>query len=408
MKKLVFCLVLLVLMQSCEKDQPDSNDFTVTPFAPVAVQKSRTTPIFAHYMPWFESPHYAQYPNSQFGNWGYHWTMNTKNPTVMDSNGKRSIASHYYPLVGPYDNGEDDYLEYAVACMKLTGLDGVFIDYAGITAVNDWRLLHEHTVALIPWLEKAGLKFSIVYEDSSLKNAFDQSLIANKVVEGKRVFEYMNTNLFSKNSYFRFNNKPVVLNFGPQALFTNTEWNTVFSTIEEINFFTLPNTKNNYNLTTSVSGEFAWVGETVSDSFYQYMEQFPITVGGAMPEFKDFYLEGGWGNGYPDYNNLNEQLLTQTLLRSENSDIIQVITWNDFGEGTIIEPTREFGYTRLEKIQEFLGVDYRAEELSLAVSLYNKRKNYKNNVMVNKKLDQVFYYLISLQTNKAKSLLNSL
>jgi|TARA_B110000967_G_scaffold6839_1_gene6837 hypothetical protein len=410
--KFILLLALVSLFQYCKNDKLENLEMeapiTVTEYVAVDVQKTKSTPIFAHYMPWFESPQYAEYPNTQFGNWGIHWTMNNKNPENINTNGEREIASHFYPLIGPYDNGEDNYLEYAVVCMKLTGLDGIFIDYAGVTEVYDWSLLHNHTLAIIPWLKKAGLKFSLVYEDSSLKNAYNQTIISDKVTEGKRVLNYINNNLFSKANYFRFNDKPVLLNFGPQAIFTDTEWNSIFSNIQEINFFTLPYTKNNYNLTNAASGEFAWVGETVDNTFYQHMEQYQITIGGAMPEFKDFYQEGGWGNGYPNYSNLNEQLLTQTLQRSENTDIIQIITWNDFGEGTIIEPTKEFGYSRLEQIQEFLGVSYREQELSLAINLYSKRKKYQYDELINKKLDQVFYYLISLQIDNAQELLNSI
>ena len=413
MKNNFFLLFSLVcLLQSCKVDSTEYSEieepFTVTEYFAVDVKKTKLTPIFAHYMPWFESPQYAEYPNIQFGNWGSHWTMSNQNPENIDTIGKREIASHFYPLIGPYDNGEDNYLEYAVVCMKLSGLDGIFIDYAGITEVYDWSLLHDHTLAIIPWLKKAGLKFSLVYEDSSLKNAFDQELITDKVTEGIRVLDYINNNFFSEDNYFRFNYKPVLLNFGPQAIFNDFEWNSIFSNIQEINFFTLPYTKNNYNLTNSVVGEFAWVGETVNDDFYQHMDQFQITIGGAMPEFKDFYQEGGWGGGYTTYSSLNEQLLIQTLQRSANTDIIQIITWNDFGEGTIIEPTVEFEYSRLEQIQEFLGVSYRGQELSLAVNLYNKRKEHQNNELINRKLDQVFYYLISLQLNEAQELLSSI
>lgn len=412
MRIIISFLLLGSLLLSCNDDDvkylETEESFNVTEFTAVGVQKTKSIPIFAHYMPWFESPQYAEYPNTQFGNWGSHWTMGNQNPENINQNGEREIASHFYPLIGPYDNGEDDYLEYAVVCMKLTGLDGIFIDYAGVTEVYDWSLLHNHTLAIIPWLKKAGLKFSLVYEDRSLKNAYDLGIISDKVTEGRRVIDYMNNNFFSEDNYFRLNDKPLLLNFGPQAIFTDTEWNSIFSNVPEINFFTLPYTKNNYNLTTSVSGEFTWVSETVNDNFYQHMEQYPITIGGAMPEFKDFYQEGGWGDGYTTYSSLNEQLLIQTLHRSANTDIIQIITWNDFGEGTIIEPTREFGYSRLEQIQEFLGVSYREQELTLAVNLYNKRKEYQNNELINKKLDQVFYYLISLQIGEAQELLNSI
>ena len=72
-----------------------------------------------------------------------------------------------------------------------------------------------------------------------------------------------------------------------------------------------------------------------------------------MPGFKDYYKEGGWGNGYTFYDDMNGQLLDQTLQRATNYqiDLLQIITWNDYGEGTIVEPTREFGYSRLEQIQ---------------------------------------------------------
>ena len=336
--------------------------------------------------------------------------MSNRNPTIIDSDGKRQIASYYYPLIEPYDNGEDDYLEYAAVCMKLTGFDGVLFDYPGNTPVYDWKLLFDHTNALLPWLKKAGLNFGITYEDKALDNAFNLGIITNKVAEGNKVMRYMNTNYFSSSNYLKLNGKPVLLNFGPQGIFKDSEWNSVFSGIPAINFITLPYTISNYGLTTSAAGEFAWVGETVNDNFYLHCSQYSICVGGAMPGFHDYYKEGGWGNGYTYYDDLGGELFDQTLQRSSNFqiDLLQVITWNDYGEGTIVEPTREFGYSRLEQIQSFLGVTYREAELALAVKLYQKRKEYKGKVLENEKLDQVFYYLVSLQIERAKTLLDEL
>lgn len=405
---------ILLAIFSCSRDnatdiKPREEGFTVIEYTAVAVEKTYMTPTFVHYMPWFESPEFAEYPNTQMGNWGYHWTMATKNPENI-VNGKREIASHYYPLIGPYDNGEPDYCEYAVVCMKLAGLDGVLIDYPGITEVHDWKLLHEHTLAIITYLKKAGLKFGIVYEDSSLKNAFDQSIISDKVEEGKRVLSYMNEKLFSEPHYIRFENKPVLLNFGPQAIFSDEAWSQIFSEIPDINFLPLAFHGDYFGLTKSANGAFAWVSETTDDGFYNYCSGFDYCIGGAMPEFKDYYLEGGWGNGYTDYPARGNQLFEETLERAcaHKPDALQIITWNDFGEGTIIEPTLEFGYERLEHLQQFLGVKYSAQDLSLAVKLYQKRKEYKGQISENNKLDQVFFYLISLQLEKARSLLDEL
>ena len=42
--------------------------------------------------------------------------------------------------------------------------------------------------------------------------------------------------------------------------------------------------------------------------------------------------------------------MTQAL--QSKAAIVQVATWNDWGEGTVIEPSREFGYRDLEMLQK--------------------------------------------------------
>ena len=74
----------------------------------------------------------------------------------------------------------------------------------------------------------------------------------------------------------------------------------------------------------------------------------------------------------------------------------------------MIEPTIEFGYSLLEQVQQFAGVSYSKTDLQLVYNLYSLRKDYTGNNDVQLKLDQVFYYLVSLQIDKAKELLNSI
>jgi len=410
--KYIKVLFLLFLVISCgeeEKQIINESPFDVIVLEPVQVSKAYPIPTYVHYMPWFESPEFAEFPQVDKGNWGQHWTMATRNPENIDSNGKREIASHYYPLVGPYDNGEPDYLEYAVVCLKLAGLDGILIDNPGITDVYDGRLLQDHTDAIIPWLKKAGLKFGLVYEDAALKNADEQGIIGNRVEEGKRVIKYMEDNYFNKDEYVKINNRAVLLNFGPQGIFTEADWLEVFSALSNKPIFIpLPFR----NLGTAAEGEFAWVSESISNNFYQRCINFnfDVCIGGAMPGFNDYYQEGGWGAGYTFYSDLDGALFEQSLQRAENYDIdiLQIITWNDFGEGTIIEPTEEFGYQRLSQLQNFLGVQFDEDDLALSVELYKKRKEYQGDELINQKLDQVFYYLVSLQIDKARELLGEI
>ena len=61
------------------------------------------------------------------GKWGYHWTMKNCDPNKTDAKGKREIASHYYPMTGPYASGDEAVLDYQCLLMKYAGLDGVMV-----------------------------------------------------------------------------------------------------------------------------------------------------------------------------------------------------------------------------------------------------------------------------------------
>ena len=45
----------------------------------IPVPKTNPMKVYAHLMPWFQSP-YTLGAN----NWGYHWKFNTRNPNVID------------------------------------------------------------------------------------------------------------------------------------------------------------------------------------------------------------------------------------------------------------------------------------------------------------------------------------
>lgn len=401
--KLVLHIVAAILLISCSAEDQEPRLFEVQSFDPVVVSKSNSLPTFAHYMPWFESPEFSEYGNSNFEGWGSHWTMSNINPETG------SVASHYTPLIGAYDNGEPDYCEYAVTIMKLTGLDGVMIDYLSNTDFYDWNLLHEHTKEIIPWLKKAGLDYVIVYEDNAARIASENGL--GTVVDlAQNHFDYMAEHFFSDQNYVHYNNLPLVLTFGPQSGMTSQEWRSVIS--DEYALSTLNYDIENNNLEDIAKGEFAWANKVENlNGFYSYCnERYDLCIGEAMPGFEDYYTEGGWGDGFDTRDPRNGERLRDVLeIATENDlDFLQIPTWNDWGEGTIIEPSLEFEYQRLEILQEWFGVEYRKEDLELAVKLYQKRKEHKGKQYENQVLDQVFYYLVSLQINEARKLLEEL
>jgi len=109
-----------------------------------------------------------------------------------------------------------------------------------------------------------------------------------------------------------------------------------------------------------------------------------------------------------DHNGTNTLQSTLDLAKNSNLSNIQLITWNDFGEGTMIEPTVEFNFSFLETIQQYTGVAYTKTELELIYKWYTLRKKYKGNSSIETKLSQAYYYLVSLHVDKATAIISDI
>jgi hypothetical protein len=393
-------------MISCGGDDHDGpqepEPFVVEEFSPAAVSGSNPIKIYVHFMPWFETKE-----TSDNGNWGIHWTMAGKNPDVTDAGGKREIASYYYPLTGPYASSDPDIIEYQLLLMKYSGVDGVLIDWYGSSDLNDYGSNRRNTEALIGALDKVGLKFAIVYEDHTISELMANDASFERITGARNDMIYLKQKYFSKSSYITVDGKPLLLVFGPQEFHQPSEWAQIFSVFSTKPCFMVLNGKSGEAGDNS-SGEYIWVDQSSLDSKYDTKDQFDVFIGGAYPGFKDYYGDGGWGESFSwqiDHN--NGETFRQNLQKAKdaNVDRVQLITWNDYGEGTMIEPTLEFGFTFLHFLQSFAGVDYDQTELEEIYDLYQLRKEYQGDADTQDMLDQAFYYFVSLQTGQAKALL---
>lgn len=407
MKKILFIILACIpfIMSSCSKDDLPIIKDNFEVFDPVAVTKSNPMKLYVHYMPWFETP-------ESNGSWGMHWTMANKNPDNVDANGKREIASHYYPLIGPYASSDEAVIEYHLLLMKYSGVDGILIDWYGTRDLNDYASNKKNTEVIAKVAEKVGMGYAIVYEDQTLNPDMDEEAV--KITQAKADMKYLEDNFFGKDNYIKIDNKPLLLVFGPQGIKTPAGWTQAFSTLATKPIFVtlyghavVANNAENKN----AAGEYIWVDNTSMETKYSVKDNFDLFIGGAYPGFKDFYKEGGWGDQVLNPIDHRDGVLLRELLqmaKSKNVDYLQLITWNDFGEGTMIEPTQEFGYKFLNEIQTFAGVSYNSTVLENILDYYNLRQKYKGVMKPEKQLQQAFYYLISLQTDKAKQIIDEL
>ena len=388
---------------------------------PVPAQTSNDTKIMVHYMPWYQTPDVSGY-------WGWHWTMDHFNPDNLDNESHREIASHFYPLTGPYDSKDDDILEYQVLLMKLSGIDGVIVDWYGIENFWDYGIINQSTQALFHYIEMSHLLFSICYEDQTIGNMVTNGhLLPGQVyTHGQDVMLYLQDNWFNTNSYLKLSGKPVLLTFGPQYFHQSSDWDTLFSVLDTLPlFFTLDN-----RLAPVATGAFPWPPMWASQNgvltqpalnnyllnFYQKSAYWDLLVASTFPGFHDIYSEAGLGFSYGYLDPLDGETFQNTLDSALNHtpEVIQIVTWNDYGEGTIVEPTTEFGYQYLEMIQDTRrnSIDttfpFTVEDLKIPIQLYNLRKSYKGNDEVNQILDSVFNLIITGDLQSAVGIIDSL
>ncbi|MDB6018258.1 MAG: hypothetical protein JWR19_2747 [Pedosphaera sp.] len=375
--------------------------------------RAGSKPVLVYYMPW----HVAK-PHGDA--WGWHWTMDHFNPDVVNASGERQIASWYYPLIGPYDSSDPAVLEYHVLLMKLAGIDGVIVDWYGFAPYLDYSINDRATARLFACTHRAGLKFAICYEDQTISHMIDGNYLApsNAIPHAQRAMLYLQTNFFSDPSYFRLKGRPLLLNFGPQYFLAAPNWADIFSVLAATNqpaFFT-----EDIRLA-SGAGAFSWppmwMGQapgtagvlssaalkTYLNTFEQNAAAWPAFISSAFPRFHDIYQKAGVRNYWGYLGDANGETLRQTLghAMTNSSTMVQIVTWNDFGEGTMVEPTREYGYRDLGIIQDFrrqyLDKDFsrRTNDLSLALRFYNARKQFATNSAASSELDRVFTNIVA-------------
>ncbi|MCB4798646.1 glycoside hydrolase family 71/99-like protein [Neotamlana laminarinivorans] len=394
---------LTILNTSFLKDATTKSD------GEMEIDKSNPKKVYVHYLPWFQSKDYDGY-------WGQHWTMTNRNPDNLDQNGLQEIASYYNPLIGPYSSSDPDLQEYHFLLMKLSGIDGVIFDWYGSRDIHDYGLIKQATETFIPKLENVGLDFSIMYEDRVAYINIDGNE-STPVERAKKDFNYIKQEYFTSSNYLEFNGNKIISVFGPHYLTNAHEWgaiNSVFNTSDTPSLISLWGLSN--NLGGYFNGEFLWVAPdhlAAQDYFYNtYANTNEINIGSTYPGFKSYYAEGGWSDGINNWELPENNGLTfiETLNNSslKSADFIQLITWNDFGEGTMLEPTAQFGYKYLTMLQEYTGSKFDENDLATATKLYNARKTYNNNPRIQNILNNSYIYMKQLKINRVNRILQAI
>jgi len=329
--------------------------------------------VLAHYMPWFRME-----PTERGGIKWEHWNWFGKGPKhdpddILD-NGRRDIASVYYPLIGPYHGKDRAVLEYHMLTAKAAGIDGFVADWYGPDGYSD-EVFNEMVTAA----ERYDMKVAICLEEKTFYPEYSGAGTRDDLLNAlEKQARYTLQKYGNAESYLRWNGDPVFFMFnfwgtgplGPNNL-SPDEFSNVLDRLDERPIIARGGADTTYfNV---LRGSYIWSADGKDRA--EYYEQITKAaengeieywVGGACPGFDDRGV-WGWGGGprLVDRRGTDEYRENWDEILHYNPPAVQLITWNDFEEGTIIEPTKEFGFEFIDLTEKYVN-RYTGRKVNLA------------------------------------------
>jgi len=240
-----------------------------------------------------------------------------------------------------YSSTDPAQVKRQIADMISRGIDGVIIDWHGPNNSIDQaaRLVMKEAEA------NQGFTFLIIVDKGAIQADPCSTCSSQEILV--RQLQYIAQTYFSSPAYLTIGGHAVVGNFDID-LFYNIDWNGAQGALASRPMFIF---QNNDGFSHAVSGGgYSWVMPTNSDygagylgSFYSTGMSFPgkTTTGAAYKGFDDSLAAWGskramgqqcgqtWLQTFSEINRLYDA--------SRQLPVLQLVTWNDYEEGTEIE-----------------------------------------------------------------------
>lgn len=309
--------------------------------------------VMAFYYAWYGTP------DGPHGKW-VHWNhpimarggiLGYHDPDkIID--GRRDIASAEYPLLGPYDSLDTSVLETHIKWAREHGLDCFIVSWWGRERSEDkvlekmLNIIEERTY---------DIKVSVYYETLGLKRDLKEMI---------KDFKYILSKYASREPFLKVNDRPVVFIYAVEAL-EKSFWKTIFSDLRssDLEPFLVGDTKDPA-YAEIFDGIHVYIPlEEAKDPsgnalkrLYTRLKTISRTKGNlfattVIPGYDDRVIRIP-GNYLPRKRGRVYEMCWNTALDFD-PDWILVTSWNEWHEGTEIEPSKEYGFMFLELTKSF-------------------------------------------------------
>jgi hypothetical protein len=327
-----------------------------------AVYNLPTAPphLMAHYLPWFEDGREGG-AAAPWDHWRWSSERANHDPEVRRPDGLRDIAAAQYPLIGPYSSGDPAVVRYHCETAAAAGIEGLIVLWYGPGSPTDARV-----ALILNEAERAGLKVALCYEEKLNWPPYrNPNTRADMVTSATGDLRHLLDNYASHPAYLRREGKPVVFQFnfwgtdrlGPRT-FSPAEWEQILGTLGEDVSYVRQNFEADQH--PRLAGSYHWwvIDQGVLQRHQEQVaaalaeERLVFHAGYIAPGFDDSGTDS-WGSGNRRFQPREGTATLQSTFApalTGDPEIVQIVTWNDFNEGTEVEPTVEEGFAMLDEI----------------------------------------------------------
>jgi hypothetical protein len=306
--------------------------------------------LVAHYKAWFRVPASTPGASSAWAHWKRDGGDPAHDPERRGPDGLRDLASGAYPLIGPYDSGSREVMRYHLRTAKAAGIQAFLMGWRGPGSEED-RLVRP----LLDLAGELGMRVALGYEEKANFPPCRNPATREEAVAGAaNDLAHLLREYGVHPAYLKRNGAPFVFQsngegagaLGPNA-FTPAEIRAVLARLPSPVACGRQGADEAYHPPVPC----AWVGWTPDAAV---LDRFVRRANDLRREGRLQFTMSAVCPG-PERRGLS--VFRDTFDRAFNGspELVQVLSWNDFEEGTAVEPTRADGFWFLDALEVWWG-----------------------------------------------------